>query len=727
MFGGYLFGQNGTLRGFVADSTTGEVLVYSNIFLEGTKYGAATDIHGFFLIHAVAPGKYNVIFSYIGYATKVIDVQIFPGKTTEINIKLTPLNISLQEVIKIGENTAQPNETNIGLHSITKRDLEIIPKGIESDAFRLLQTIPGVKSTSDISSRFYVRGGGSDQNLYLYNGTPVYNPYHALGIFSLIDPDLINIIQFYKGGIPTEYGGRLSSVLFIKTKDGNKNKFSGSGSASFLTGKAIIEGPIPNGSFIASGRKSYFGKVLKSFLNNKEAPFDFYDFTFKVNYSNPELLTNSKFSAHTLISKDEIIYGDLSKEDFVFQNNLWGIDYYQVWEKPLYSIMSISSSQYKADVIPNNSNANPRSNSVTDYSWNAHFTYLYESKDELSLGNQIKFFKYDYSFRNLLGNKIDFNGKGVNFDFFAKYKFLRWENLGVEVGTRISPSRMTSTPGPVFLPRLNITFMPWEKLNIKGSIGYFKQEIIAYTDDNDVISIFEPYLILPDYLSPMKAVHYTAGIEYKLNKNINIQIEGYYKKFINLFELNYEKINELQADLKTTQGEAYGLEYSLRFASNDIYFNTAYTLSWAFKGIEDKRYFPRYDSRHAVNVILGYNLGANWTVSAVWALNSGLPFTQSAGFYDKLYLQNFWNQWLVLGNYNPYSLLGSKNIARLPIYHRLDLSLSKKFILFFLQMSLEFNFINVYDRNNIFYFDRDTGERVNMLPFLPTATLKIEI
>ena len=157
---------------------------------------------------------------------------------------LSPVNIQLEEIEKIGEKFKRPNETDIGLQKLDIREIESLPKGVETDIFRTLHFLPGVQATGDISARYYVRGSSSDQNLVLYNGVSVYNPFHALGLFSIIDPEMINSLEFYKGGFPAEYGGRMSSVLNLVTKDGNKNKYSGSATMSFLTAKASVEGSV---------------------------------------------------------------------------------------------------------------------------------------------------------------------------------------------------------------------------------------------------------------------------------------------------------------------------------------------------------------------------------------------------------------------------------------------------------------------------------------------------
>jgi len=717
----------GTLRGFVTDSTNGEILAYATVYLQDTKQGSTTDTRGFYSIPSIPIGVHSVVFSFVGYVPKIVEVKIRTDKITEFSARLLPGSVNYNAVVKIGEMVKKPNENDAGLYNLNNKEIQIVPKGIEADVMRSLQMIPGVKTSNDVSSRYYVRGGGSDQNLVLLDGVTIYNPYHALGIFSIIDPEIINNVQFYKGTFPVEYGGRLSSVMNIKTNDGNKYRYSGSANASFLTGKVSLEGPIPDGSFLLTGRKSYFGQVMKNFLNNKTAPFDFYDLNMKLNYANNEMLKNSKFTVKTLISNDNIKYGDPKLADYSFSNNIFGLDYFQVWEKPLYSYISLSVSNYHAAVIPNFSQAKERLNDIREFAWNNNFTFLFNSRDELGLGLQVKTFNSDLNYQNRLSNFVTYSDFGANFDFYAKYKFLRFENFGIEAGVRICPVTLTIQPSQLLFPNVSLTYRIIPELTFKAAWGIYKQEIMAYTDDNDVVSIFEPYLVIPDYLSPSKAIHYMVGFDINLSPFLSMQIESYYKSLLHIVDINQNKVFASDPDLISTNGESYGVEYTTKYSDDKLFASIGYTLAWAFKGIDAVRYFPRYDSRHQVDLLVGWDFGAGWKASAVWTLNTGRPYTQSTGFYDKTYIENFWDQFLTLEPAKAYALLDGKNAARLPVYHRLDMSLAKEFTLFFMKMTLEGNIINVYNRQNIFYFDRSTGERINMLPFLPTVSLRVDI
>ncbi|MEW6195044.1 MAG: TonB-dependent receptor [Bacteroidota bacterium] len=721
--------NTGTLRGFVTDSTTSEALAYGNVFIQELNKGASTDARGYFLIPSIpAERNFSLVVSYIGYKTKTITIRVAKDKVTQFNIKLIPGSIELQTIEKIGERIAERNETDISLQRIIARDLEALPQGVETDIFRSLQYLPGVQSTGDVSARFYVRGGASNQNLVLVDGVTVYNPFHALGLFSVIDPDMINNVEFYKGGFSADLGGRLSSVMKIMTKDGNKNRFSGKASASYLTGKFLLEGPIPDGSFILTGRKSYSNSILKKFLNDQTVPADFYDFSFKGNYSSEDFIPGGKFSVNGFFSGDNIKNSDPRIEDFKWSNNLFGFKWFQVGDSPLFYELSASISTFKGEVIPKLSNVRETFNKVEDIGLNMDFTYIFDSKDEIGVGFHIKQIKTDLFIENSRSIPVNLGSSAANISLYAKYKFLQFDFLGLDIGTRLNLATLSSNKNTKFLePRLNFTISPFEWLAFKGAVGIYQQELTTVSDENEVINLFEPWIISPSYLVPATANHYILGTEISPWNFLKFGVEGYYKLVKNLSLLNEEKVLPSDKDFVAGEGESYGLELMLKFTPGPINFTSSYTYAHAYKELENKLYYPRYDIRHTLSLSLEVNIGGGWSASSVWIYNSGIPFTQIMGYYDRYYFENIFAPWDQLDPRQPYAILGIQNLGRLPDYHRLDLTLSKKFDFDIIKVDMDFSIINVYDRKNIFYFKRDTGERVNMLPFLPTATLKVEL
>ena len=720
----------GSLRGVISDSTNGEVLAFGNVLVKELNRGASTNDKGLFLITSIpAPGEYTLVVTYVGYDSKSLKVTVNKDKITHVNFPLIPNSIELQTVEKIGERVAESNATDLGLQRIAIKDLEKLPQGVETDIFRSIQYIPGVKSTGDISARYYVRGSPSNQNLILLNDIPVYHPFHALGMFSAIDPEMINNIEFYKGGFTSEYSGRLSSVMRLITKDGNKNKLAGKASGSLLTAKGVIEGPLPSGSFIMTGRKSYNTDILKKFLNDKNVPVNFYDVSLKLNYANNNFLHEGKFSLFGFASQDNLNNNNPLEADFKWANRLLGFKWFQLSDSPLFYEVSFSVSNFEAETIPNLSSVKAKKNELTDLTLKMDFTYVYDNKNELDVGIKIKEVSSELILENTRGNLKDISGpKGANISAFAKYKILANENVGIDIGSRINLTRIATGRAGEFLlePRISTTFRLLPTIALKFAWGVYNQELITLSDEDELISIFEPWFITPSYLDPSQAIHYVAGLEFDLTKNLSIDLEAYFKNLENFSALNDEKYFETDPDLVNGSGESKGIEFSLNYTPFPFRFNIGYSYSEATKTANGLTYPPRYDSRHSFNSTFEYNIGNGWYASISWVYFSGLPFTQIVGYQDRLIIDNIFTNETLLANYRPYTLHGKRNDARLPDYHRLDFNLSKNIDLKFLKLYLDLSLINIYDRDNIFYFDRETGKRVNMLPFLPTASVKVE-
>jgi len=722
--------QIGTVRGVVKDSTNGEALAFGNVLIKELNTGASTNDRGFFVITSVPANRtYTFIFSYVGYQTKEIKFFVARNRILDIEINLAPSSFELQAVEKIAQKFGDINSTDISIKTINIKELELLPKGVETDIFRSLQLLPGVQSGGDISAKFYVRGSPSDQSLVLLNSATVYYPYHALGMFSVIDPDMINNVEFYKGGFTSEYSGRLSSVLKLITKDGNSKKLSAKVGASFITAKAMVEGPIPNGSFIITGRKSYSDEILKKFID-KEIPVDFYDLSLKLNYSNDEFMKNAKFTVHGFLSGDRVQNNNPDLEDFNWSNSILGINYFQFAEdSPLFAEINFFISTAEGEVLPNASGARERKNKITDATASADFHYVYDSKDELVAGLKVQEVNSQLTIRKSLDDLADLSEVGTSFSAYVRYRLLRHERFGADLGLRVNLTRLAGGGSDTkFLePRINMTYAMFDWMSLKAAWGLYQQDLVTITDENEVISLFDPWTITPSYLEPAHAQHFVGGIEIRPSDNIKIEMEGYYKKLYNLPSVNEERYFPIERMLVSGEGESYGFEASVDYKEYPFSLNSSYSLGWAKKTIKGEEFYPRYDTRHKVSFVAQYELGLGWILGAVWIYNSGFPFTQLAGYYDKLRIDDLYNTGNILDSFYAVTLLGERNAKRMPDYHRLDLSLSKRFMWGGTVFTFDVSVVNVYDRTNVFYFKRESGERVNMLPFLPTATVKVEL
>lgn len=723
--------STGTLRGLVRDSLTAEVLPFCNILIEGTSFGTSADANGYFVIQNLKSDKFYIIkVSYVGYYDKFLKVLISKGKITEEKIYLSPKSIEMREVTKIGNRTIEPNMPDIGVNRITIKQLEALPKGVEPDIFRALQYFAGVKFTSDVSAKYNVWGGESSHNLIQMDRVTLYNPYHALGLFSAIDMDVVNSIEFLKGGYTADFGGRLSSVLNIQTKTGNQKNLSAKSTLSLLTAKMMIEGPLLfDNPFLISVRKSHSSKILKKFLNNKNAPVNFWDVFGKLSLRVPFLSTEEKVSLTGFHSADKIEYDDQMQEDYNWSESFFSAKFRNISvDTPSFWEVYLSTGVYKGKVIPKLSSARYFENNLSDRSITADYTYLFENKNELKTGIQIKDIAVTQNLGAVNGKIYNETKTGSNIAVYGKYKFMSNENFGLDLGLRLNLVRIAAgTAGETFMePRLSMTYRLNPMIKLKAALGKYTQELTAVSDENSVLTVFDHWVVVPFYIKPPQNWHYLAGLFADISDELVFEIESYYKSIGHFALINDKKYTVSDPDFIEASGRSYGADLTIHYTGRNLTARLSYSFSDVQHTVSNYNYKPKYNIKHAVSFLLDLNLGSGWRTGITWLYSSGRPFTKSVGYYDKADITNFADDNL-FSTYYQYLILDEKNKGVLPDYHRMDLNLNKKLKIGNINCSLDFNILNLYNRANIFYYKRKTGERVNMLPFLPSLNLKVEI
>jgi outer membrane receptor protein involved in Fe transport len=374
------------------------------------------------------------------------------------------------------------------------------------------------------------------------------------------------------------------------------------------------------------------------------------------------------------------------------------------------------------------SNALERRNKLDDMTISLNGNYIFDNSNEVEAGVVFKLIETKLLMENNVGARTDLNGSSANFSLFAKYKFLQFENFGLDFGTRVNLTGLARKTDPfTFEPRVSFSYQPIAGLTLKGAWGIYFQELFTVTDESEIISLFDPWIIAPDYFEPSKAIHYTGGAFIDFADNFSFSVETYLKLVKNLALINDNKVLSTDPDLLEGTSESYGFEFQSKYSHQFFSLSASYSLSWVYNELDEWVYHPKFDTRHILNLSMETRLGKGWTASVTWSYNSGLPFTQLFGYYDKVYLNDFYSNGLLNTTENVYAILADKNLARLPDYHRLDLSVNYNFVIFFAKCRMDLSVINLYDRENIFYFKRDTGEKVNMLPLLPSISLKVEI
>lgn len=728
LFCGIVTAQDkGTIRGIVKDSTSQEILPFSTVMIKELGVGTTTNNRGYFTFTSLQANiNYTVVVSYIGFKSKQVVVKVLADKVKDLEILLSPSKIQLREFELIGQLSKAENTPSISKLTLSAKELNAIPKGVETDVLRSLVNMPGIQSSGDVSAKFNVRGGENNQNLIMLDGMPIYYPFHAIGLFSVVDPDVVSSVEFFRGGYPSNYGRALSSVLRIVTREGNKNKYSGNISASLLSVKGLVEGPIPSGSFYFSGRKSTSNNILKKFVDQDELPVEFYDASIKLNFSHPSFLAGSKFTIQGLFSEDKLNFEKQTDPDYRWANNIFGLKIFSVGTEPLTLDLGIVYSQYNNSISPKQSSTKPKENEVNDFTISTDFVYTLSSKDEINLGLDLKYLKTKLFLENRFGFRADVGNSGLSSNAYLSYKFLQIDNLGIDLGTRLNLAS-PAAKGDFFEPRLNLSFSPLPQFTFKGAFGIYQQDITTISDEREVLSLFDPVIIIPQELPKSKAYHNVIGVSYKFSTSFSIETEGYYKNIVSAPTYNEDKTLFSDADLLVSKGEAYGAELIARYNSNLFDFTSSYAVNWAFKEVNSFKYSPRFDSRHNVNFQLTMHLPAEIKLNANWVYNSGHPFTKQLGYSQKLTLKDFLEETRIYQLLIPIRYFDLKNSSILPDYHRLDLSVSKLMDLNFVKLHLDVSAVNVYNRKNIFYFDQTNGKRVNMLPFLLTGTVKVEI
>lgn len=718
--------ETGVIRGYVTDLESGEKLAFCNVTVNLIRR-VSTNSDGYFIISKLPANiTYTLRVSYIGYKTVEIPVRVIPYEMVHLNIELKPTGLMMQTVVKQGEKVNQSNAIDIGIENLVVRELELFPQSVETDVIRSLQNIAGVQAIGDMGARYYVRGGESNQNLILLDGMTIYNPYHAFGLFSVLEPEIISSMEFYKGGYPAEYAQRLSSVLRVNSKFGNKKEFKFTTGLSFLSAKILAEGPLFNGSFFVSARKSISSNVLTEFNGGKEMPMDFYDITFKVHFDQFLSSKHTKVAITGFTSKDILEYNRNDKEDYDWGNQLLGINMLRLTESPLFMHFSFYYSGYKAKIFGKDTKLHDKSNRIQEVNLSGKFIYVYDSKDEITFGFDTKTIQSTLDAKNKIGDKADFNDKGTLIDFYGKYKVLRYDNLGLDFGCRINLATLSKREenSIFFEPRISMTYNFENLFKIKGGVGVYHQELTTFDNEKDILSIFEPWIIAPEGFPISESYHYTLGGECTLN-DFNFKVEGYYNDNHDIPSPNNKKHLSSDPDFLNSSTEAYGIETQLDYNTSKIFARVTYTHSYAYKDIADWIFYPKQDIRNSLKLNFTYFFENSLSIGMSWIYNSGMPFTKNLGFYHKIDFGDYNFLGDIFNNYNPYQVIDDINLGRLPDYHRLDLSVTKKYKWSFVEAEISLNLINVYDRKNLFYFRRETGEKVYMLPFLPTAKIKL--
>ncbi len=617
-------------------------------------------------------------------------------------------------------------EIHTSVHILEQREISAVPVAAQEDIFRSIGILPGIVSTSDVSSQFYVRGGAGDQNLILLDGIRIYNPYHAFGIFSVFDPDIVNTTEVYTGAYPADYGGRLSSVINMTTKDGGTNAVSGRANINFLSTKLQVDGPVSdNGTVLVSGRKSIFSGTLTKFLN-KDLPISFYDGFAKLTFRIPE--SQVKYGLQTFVSGDDLKSSNPTEPDYSWRTSATGfVASGLIQNRVFFSIVGFQDRFNGERDAKQSKDISPASTSVIEPGVRANATVYTNSKDLFFFGFEFSFPSLDYITTNSLGIMTELKSSVVEASAYERYQ-TEIDGVQADLGICVDFGSLITRNGgiEVLQPRLNLSYKLWDTWKAKAAYGRFTQNMITVNNEDDVISVFDAWIQVPQNLSPSRLIT-TSSVLMEISSAHSPPASRHTTRIMNrsCFTIGI-RFDAQDPDYISGTGKAYGLELLILYANDVADLYAAYTLGWTTVTSNGFTYYPRYDRRHNLNLLSVFHVAPAFDVTLRWQLGSGFPYTQSVGYYDRLGMQN-----LIRGSYlgetgKSYISLGDKNAARLPAYQQLDASASYRFKFNPIKGTVGVNIVNVYNRKNIFYFDRNTGQQTYMLPFFPTATLNIE-
>jgi hypothetical protein len=738
--------EKATISGYIKDSKNGESLIGATIYKMGSNSGASANEYGFYSL-TLPKGPHIIAVSLIGYATYTFAIDLDNNITK--NIEIGEEGKNLEEVVITGE-AADKNITSVEM-SVAKLDIKQINKipallG-EVDVIRAIQLLPGVTTIGEGASGFNVRGGNIDQNLILMDEAPVYNSSHLFGFFSVFNPDAVKDVKLLKGGIPSHYGGRVSSILDVRLKEGNSKRLAVTGGIGSIFSRLSIEAPIikDKASFIIAGRRSYIDALVKPFVKSsnpiKNADFYFYDLTAKFNYR-----INNKNTV--------FLSGYLGRDVFgapAFTFN-WGnatatARWNRILNKKLFMNLTAFYSNYNYYLefaAVNDQSFKWRSN-IINYSIKPDFIYYLNPRNTIRFGAQA--FYYDFLPYDATGTFTDGQVKfiankryGGEYSAYIGNEQKLTQKLSMEYGLRLSmytyigkgtayyfrdtipntakPLDYSQTYTPWELikayvnpePRFSMNYILNKSTSLKASYNRMAQyiQLISNTAASTPLDV---YTIASNNLKPLIADQVSLGLFKNFKDNMfETSVEVYYKYLQN--QLDYIDNADLfinptvENQLLQGLGRAYGSEFYVKKSQGKLQGWVSYTLSKTerlVRGISnDNWFFSRYDRTHVLNVVVNYDITKRWNISANFVYLSGVPGT-------------FPNSKIQIQSLNiPYNTTGERNNYRITPYHRLDLGATysfKKNETRRYKQTLVFSVYNVYDRRNAFsiYF-RSNGD-----------------
>jgi outer membrane cobalamin receptor len=755
--------QKYSISGYVRDAATGEDLIGASVWEAKSKIGMMTNSYGYFSIEIPASNDTIILkASYGGYVEYT--QKLLLTKSLQINLLLQPDKGQEIEAIEvIGEDKFRDavEKTQMSVDKLEYREIKTIPVLFgETDLIKVLQLKPGVQSGSEGTAGLYVRGGGPDQNLVLLDEALVYNAAHLFGFFSIFNSDAIKNVELYKGDFPAQYGGRLSSVLDIKMREGNKNKFSGTGGIGLISSRLTLEGPIQKGksSFIVSGRRTYFDLITRQInrANEGNANFNpipdyyFYDLNIKANY---EISEKDRIFVSGYFGRDVFKFagtGGNFNFDFDWGNATGTVRWNHIFNPKLFLNTTAIYSDYQYRIRNRFSSFIFNiGSSIRDYNVKTDFDYLHSEQHHIRFGTQfthhffevarIRFASDDNRVNFNSGNGFEASEMGVYFNDDIKIS----EQWRLNAGLRASGFLQGKTFYAGLEPRAAIRYKIDDKTSLKASFAQMYQYVHLLSNSGATLptDIWYPS---NEVVKPQLSRQVAAGVSHLLKDNkFLFTAEAYYKQMKNQIDFKdgaqLFASDNLNGEFVFGRGWGYGLELYVEKKTGKLTGWIGYTLSWTKRQFADssngnapinfgKPFFPRYDRRHDLSLVLIYNLNEKWTFALNWVVGNNNWVTIPQGRFG---VQGVNGANFTLGND-----FGLRNNYQMPMYHRSDFNIIRRFKPRWGESDLTFSIYNLYNRRNAFviYYEpveenatvgfttQFRARQLALFPIIPTLT-----
>jgi hypothetical protein len=740
----YSHAQRTIISGYIQDRDSKEALIGATVYDVGSKRGATSNSYGFYSITSTSNDTIQLIISYVGYRAE--QRQLPPGSNLRLDFFLTS-STTLEEIEVLGTRTNDiVQETQMSAIDVPIRELRNMPMLMgERDLLKAIQLLPGVQQAQEGTTGFFVRGGSMDQNLVQLDEATVYNPSHLFGLLSTFNINAINKVQLIKGGFPANYGGRLSSILEITMKDGNKEKYQTEGGIGLLSSNLTVQGPLvrERSSFIISARRSYIDLIQKAFIPNNTTLYSFYDVNLKLNYS---LGTNDRIYLSAFKGRDNGSYTGANSLNYGigFGNSTATIRWNHLFGHNLFMITSFILNSYNLGVSTAQGNyyslfytGISDLNGKTDLSWSPSTDHA------VNVG--ISYF-YHTLFPATFSDRIPKSGNRVKLDpgtiarshaneisFYANHDWTLSARIGLSYGLRIPHFFTPRKSYTLVEPRITTRILLNDVTSFKASFTIMNQVVHAVPYSSASLPT-DIWILSSELVKPQTSKQYSAGFFKNLKGGkYEISIEGYYKRMTNqvLFkegtQLTIE--SDLEDRLTLGNGKSYGLEFFLRKNNRRLTGWLSYT--WAkttqtFAELNFGKPFPfTYDRRHNLSLVATYNVNKRWSFAADFVFRTGSAFTLPTGripvndgtLYDGWYYD-----------------FTTRNNARQNSYHRLDVSFSYKKPRRFFGRKYDsewvFGVYNLYSRQNPYFVyltvdakaQQPKAMQVSLLPAVPSVS-----